>query len=183
LTTEGLDFILNYQLLHLQLLFIEGVPPVATQPDRRQTSFGYRFAMLHRLQVCLYKKEILDAGVQPSQLPFLITLVQEEGPVTQDYLSRSLVIDKGTTARAINQLKSAGFVTRDTNPENRRQKLVTATPKAHTVAEKVFSILDNVTEIFVQGFTPEERNLILKLMDRMILNAQEERNGCSKQPG
>jgi DNA-binding MarR family transcriptional regulator len=147
--------------------------------NRRQTSFGYRFAMLHRLQMAMCKKDILQAGIQPSQFPFLMNLVQEESPVTQDYLSRCLTIDKGTTARAISQLKKAGYVTRETNPHNRRQKLVSATQKAHDVANGLFTTLDNVTRVFVQGFTKDERNTILKLMDRMILNARRELDECS----
>lgn len=153
------------------------------RPNRRQTSFGYRFAMLHRLQIHMCKKDILQAGIQPSQLPFLVSLVQEESPVTQDYLSSCLAIDKGTTARAISQLEKAGYVTRETNPENRRQNLVSATEKAHAAADGLFTALDDVTKIFVQGFTKEERNLILHLMDRMISNAQKELNECSSQAG
>jgi DNA-binding MarR family transcriptional regulator len=141
--------------------------------NRRQTSFGYRFAMLHRLQMSMCKRDILQAGIQPSQLPFLMNLVQEDSPVTQHYLSNCLAIDKGTTARAISQLKKAGYVTRETNPQNRRQKLVSATQKARDVASDLFTTLDNATKIFVQGFTEDERTTILKLMDRMISNARK----------
>jgi DNA-binding MarR family transcriptional regulator len=153
------------------------------RPNTRQTSFGYRFAMLHRLQMSMCRKDMQQAGIQPSQFPFLAKLVREESPVTQDYLSSCLAIDKGTTARAISHLERAGYVTRETNPENRRQNLVSATEKAHAVTNRLFIILNDVSKIFVQGFTKEERNIILNLMDRMISNAQKERNECSNQAG
>lgn len=163
-------------MLQLQQLLLQqlraGYCFMKKRENRRQTSFGYRFAMLHRLQMSMCKRDILQAGIQPSQFPFLMNLVQEESPVTQDYLSSCLAIDKGTTARAISQLKKAGYVTRETNPYNRRQKLVLATEKAHDVANALFTTLDNATKIFVQGFTEDERNTILKLMDRMISNAR-----------
>ena len=141
--------------------------------NMKKTSFGYRFAMLHRLQGSMCRKQILQAGIQPSQLPFLLELVQENSAVTQGCLSRQIIIDKGTTARAISQLEKAGFVTRVTNPENRRQNLVSATDKAFAVAGGLFAALDHAAEILVQGFSIEERITILNLMDRMIENAHK----------
>lgn len=141
------------------------------------TTFSHRFAMLHRLQMSMCRDDIKQAGLQPSQFPFLAILAQGKSQVTQDYLSRSLAIDKGTTARAISQLKKAGLVVRMPNPENRRQKLVSVTKKGHCLAEGLFKCFKNATEVFVQGFTAEERDIILNLMDRMISNAESELNG------
>ena len=140
--------------------------------DSRKTSFGYRFAMLHRLQVAMCRKDIQDQGLQPGQIPFVISLVHEDGPVTQDYLSARLVIDKGTTARAIQQLEKKGFVSRRINPENRRQNLVSATDKAHAVADSLIATLTCAAESFVQGFTQTEKERVLDFMDRMLANAQ-----------
>lgn len=141
--------------------------------ERLKTSFGYRFAMLHRLQMSMCRKDILSHGIQPSQLPFIVSLVNEPEPVTQDYLSACLAIDKGTTARAISQLEKIGYIIRRTNPENRRQNLVTATPRAYAAADSLFAALANAADAFVQGFTQEEKELVLDLMDRMLSNARD----------
>ena len=143
----------------------------------RKTSFGYRFAMLHRLQLSLCRKEILRQGIQPSQLPFLVHLVRETDPVTQDYLSGCLAIDKGSTARALGRLEKKGYVERRTNPDNRRQNLVWATPKAHDAAEALLSSLTDVADTFVAGFSDSEKRQVLDLMDRMLANA---RKACTK---
>ncbi|MBU1171631.1 MAG: MarR family transcriptional regulator [Proteobacteria bacterium] len=141
--------------------------------DTRKTSFGYRFAMLHRLQMAMCRKDIQTQGLQPSQLPFVISLVHEDGPVTQGYLSEHLVIDKGTTARAIQQLEKKGFVSRRINPANRRQNLVSATEKAHAAADRLVATLTDAAESIVKGFSDQEKKLVLDFMDRMLVNAQE----------
>lgn len=141
--------------------------------NMKKTSYGYRFALLHRLHGSMCRKEIQQAGIQLSQLPFLLELVQETSPVTQDCLSNQIAIDKGTTARAISQLEKKGFVTRVANAENRRQNLVSATAKAHGVADDLFSALDDAAKILVQGFSDEEQAAVLDLMDRMIANARK----------
>ena len=71
-------------------------------------------------------------------------------------------------------LEKKGFVFRITNPHNRRQKLVSATQKAHRMADKLFEALQSASNVFVSDFTNEEQVTILNLMDRMITNATGE---------
>ena len=146
--------------------------PMETKKEKK-TSFGYRFAMLHRMQLTMCRKEILNQGIRVSQLPFILRLVREPMPVTQDYLSESLAIDKGTTARAISQLEKKGYVTRKSNPKNKRQNLVTATGKAHAAADKVLASLTRATDAFVRGFSDQEKQMVQDLLDRMLSNARE----------
>ena len=133
--------------------------------------FGYHFAKLHRLMVSLSKEEIAGLGIQASAMPFLIALLRAGEPVTQDELSASLLIDKAATARALDRLEKKGFVARWVNPENRRQKLVSATPKARDIADRLFEILRAAGDIFTRDFSEEELTLVLNLMNRMIANA------------
>ena len=109
----------------------------------RKTQFGYHFAILHRLMITLCKREIMDLGIQASHIPFIASLLNRDEPVTQDELSAALVIDKAATARALDQLERRGFVFRMVNPDNRRQKLVTATDKARGIGPTFFSILQS----------------------------------------
>ena len=71
--------------------------------------FGYHFAQLHRLMFSLCKKDIGKLGVQPSQMPFLVTLLRLEKPVTQDELSTTLSIDKAATPRVMEQLEKTAL--------------------------------------------------------------------------
>lgn len=129
--------------------------------------------MLHRLQMSMCRGDILKAGIQPSWFPFLAKLTLENEPVTQEYLSRALAIDKGTTARAINQLVEHGYVTRRPNPANRRQNLVSATPKATEITDTLMHSFEQALSIFTKGFSEEECTTFLEQMDRMIANAKE----------
>lgn len=163
-------------MLQLQLLALQHILKAYAMKkrlEREKSSFGYRFAMLHRMQGALCRPDIVKAGIQSSHLPFLLALVLEEAPVTQDHLSKRLAIDKGTTARAVSQLEKTGFVNRATNPENRRQNLVSATSKAQSAAEGLFQALDNAADIFLGGFSDEERAVILSLTDRMVSNGKK----------
>jgi DNA-binding MarR family transcriptional regulator len=141
--------------------------------DSNRPGFGYRFAKLHRLLLSLSKEPIRSLGILPSQMPFLAVLLGNDAPITQEALSNKLIIDKAATARVVEQLEKKGFVFRVINPRNRRQKLVSATQKAHRMADKLFAALQSASNVFVSDFTKEEQATVLDLMDRMITNAIE----------
>jgi DNA-binding MarR family transcriptional regulator len=138
------------------------------------TRFGYHFAKLHRIMLSLCKEDMEGLGIQLGQMPFLLALFHADDPLTQDALSAHLAIDKAATARALSQLEKKGLVSRSVNPLNRRQKYVSATAKAHGLAERMFSVLQTVSDTLTRGFSDEELTTVLNLMNRMIANATEE---------
>ena len=135
--------------------------------------FGYHFAKLHRQMIALCKPGIIELGLQPSHIPFVAKLLRRDTPLTQDELSAALVIDKAATARALDQLERKGLVRRVVNPENRRQKLVSATPKAKALEGAFFDILHNASGVLVQGFSKTDMEQALNLLKRMMANAVE----------
>ena len=135
--------------------------------------FGYHFAKLHRLMAALCKQDLKDLGFQPSQIPFIVELLHCNGPVTQDELSTVLVIDKAATARALDQLERNGFVHRKVNPDNRRQKLVTATDKARAVEDALYGILQATSDVFTRNFSQKDIDQMLKFLNQMIANAMD----------
>lgn len=138
-----------------------------------QPRFGYHFAKLHRLMTALCKQDLKELGIQPSQIPFIAELLHCDGPVTQDELSAVLVIDKAATARALDQLERGGFVSRLVNPDNRRQKLVTATTKAKAIEGPLYKILQATSDVFTRNFSRKDIEQMLKLLNRMIANAKD----------
>ena len=134
---------------------------------------GYHFAKLHRLMLSFCKRDVAGLGLQISQMPFLLILLRLDAPITQDELSTALVIDKAATTRTLDQLQRSGFVDRIVNPNNRRQKLVTATVKAKAIQGDLYEILQTASNVFTQNFSQEEMGQVFKLLNRMIANAME----------
>jgi DNA-binding MarR family transcriptional regulator len=121
----------------------------------------------------LCKHDLKALGIQPSQIPFIAELLHCDEPVTQDQLSAVLVIDKAATARALDQLEQSGFVSRMVNPDNRRQKLVTATARARAIESTLYDIFQATSDVFTRNFSQEDIDMMLKLLNRMISNAKD----------
>lgn len=140
-----------------------------------QSQLVYRLGMLQRLHRFLCNDKINRIGILQSHITFIANLLNTDQPVSQEELANRLAIDKGTTARALEQLEAKGLVRRETNAQNRRQKLVSATDHAHTIANDLFAALNGASEVLLEGFSPNERQMLLSFLDRMIQNGMREK--------
>ena len=140
--------------------------------ENRKTPFGYRFAMIHRLQAAIARDDLHALGVTASQLPFLAELFHHKAPMTQEALSTALVIDPAATARTLSQLEKKGLICRKVNPDNRRQKLVTPSPEAVALKQDFYAVLETTSEVLVTGLSPDEREAALDLLDRIMANGR-----------
>lgn len=137
----------------------------------KNSALGYRFGMLARLNLFFLNEQLKPLGLSAGQVACLAELLQNRAPLTQDEISLSLAVDPAATARTVDLLIKKGLAHRQVNPENRRQKLVSATPRAKEMEKEFFDILKDVEDNFKIGITDKEYQDALKIMDRMILSA------------
>lgn len=132
-----------------------------------QFPLGYAVAMTHRMQAAKAKEKVSQYGVTFGQVPFLMELLHNKEPMTQDALSKALFIDPAATARAVEQLEIKGLVKRKVNPKNRRQKLVSATDKANWLKSDIRSSLREATQEVLAPLTPEEQKTLATLLAKI----------------
>ena len=137
----------------------------------RKKSFGYRFAMIQRIELTLVRDGLARVGVTKAQLPFLMELFHEGRPMTQQELSQRLIIDPGATARNLDHLEKNGWIHREVNPENRRQKLVSPTTKALDHEARLVDILTRASEALAADLSESEKSEALAILDRIIETA------------
>lgn len=145
--------------------------------NKKEESFGYRFAMLYRINVSIYKNEILKLGFTPSLVPFVAELMHAKEPLAQHELSNLLAIDKGACTRALKELENKGYINRYVNENKKREKFAELTPKGKIKAKELMAILKKSGSVFSKGLGLDERKKILELMDIMIENGLEKING------
>lgn len=132
-----------------------------------QFPLGYAVAMTHRMQAAKAKEKISQYGITFGQVPFLMEILHNKEPMTQDALSKALFIDPAATARAVEQLEIKGFVRRKVNPKNRRQKLVSATDKANWIKGELRSSLREATHEVLAPLTAEEQKTLADLLAKI----------------
>lgn len=111
----------------------------------------------------------------PEQL-VLMTLLAN-GSLNQEAIASRLDLDKGAIAKTIAKLESKSLVTRQPNPEDKRQKIVEATPRADSIAQAMERTLDSLNKSIFAGLTPDEVNQACALLAHMAKNAQSNEEG------
>ena len=147
-----------------------------TIKERKAKSMGYRAARLHRLHMLVLDGLLAELGlpqVRSGTVPFLSAVLCHGGK-TQDELAAWVSVSGACTARALSVLEEADLVTRDENPDNRRQKLVYPTDKAKRLEAAFQDVLERNNTVMLDGFSDEERSQALDYMDRMIANLKAE---------
>lgn len=132
-------------------------------------SIGKYISILYRSGAIYLNKSFDKYNIGSGQYSFLIFLSHSEG-VTQEEMSCKLSIDKGTTAKALKKLEEEGYVKRSVDEKDKRAHRVYLTDEGRNIIDDVFEVLYNWNNILTADFTEEEKELALKLLQRMIEN-------------
>lgn len=133
----------------------------------KQKSIGRYISILYRQGQSFITSEMKAHGIGSGQYPFLLVLYDNDG-ITQESLSSKLIIDKGTTARAIDKLERAGFVLRKTNPTDRRVNNVFLTDKARELEPILYDTLASWTKLLLGDLSEEEKEMLFGILEKMV---------------
>ncbi|WMW25180.1 MarR family transcriptional regulator [Methanolobus sediminis] len=142
----------------------------------KEITLGAYISMAYRSHFVRINNQMKELGLSSGQFHVLMVLSDYQG-VTQDFLAGSLLIDKGTVARAVNILEQNGIVRRIQDENNRRAVLVYLTEKGEELIPQVEKIDREWEEAAYTGFTQEERkqakSFLRKIAQNSYANAYE----------
>ena len=102
-------------------------------------------------------------------------LIAVLGCCNQDTLCTRLEIDKGRVAKLLAGLEADGQIQRTVNAQNKREKLVTLTPKGQETLQNVHAAFDAWNRTCLKGFTEEERAQYFAFLHRIAENVAQSR--------
>lgn len=137
-----------------------------------QIAFGFLNTQMVRLHKAILQEKLDDFGITYGQIGFIMRALRRPGR-TQDDFSTVLSVDKGATARTIAKLEKRGFVYREENPENRRQKMVFPTEKSKQIRDELRHALIEANETMLSSLDVSDRELLVKLMTKVIDSCRE----------
>ncbi len=103
----------------------------------------------------------------------LADLMNNDGLRQQD-LAISTIKDKGTVARALKQLETAGLINREVDPEDRRQKRIKLTEKAHRMWTYVHDHADYAICCAKKDIPPEELAVCTSVLNKIYHNLHQQ---------
>ncbi len=105
-------------------------------------------------------------GLYSTHMGVLVDLWMQDGLRQQDLVS-SVIKDKGTIARALENLEKEGIVTRETDEADRRNKRIYLTPKGRNLKTVMLPHALKSMDEALEGMPPEEVAICKKVLQRM----------------
>ncbi|SFM31096.1 MarR family winged helix-turn-helix transcriptional regulator [Methanolobus profundi] len=131
---------------------------------------GAYISMTYRSHFVRINNQMKELGLSSGQFHVLMVLADQQG-ITQDFLAGSLLIDKGTVARAVNILEKNGIVRRIPDENNRRAVLVYLTEKGEELIPEVEKIDREWEEAVLRDLTEEEKDQAKSLLRKIAQNS------------
>ncbi len=126
-------------------------------------NFGYYISIIYRHIQIYLNKEFKVFGFGSGQYLHFIHISYNEG-ITQKVLSKSMAIDKGTTAKAIGKLAEQGYIYSKINTNDQRSSNLYLTELGKEILPKVREVLRQASEILKTNMdSVEEENIFLSL--------------------
>lgn len=139
---------------------------------RGNRGFGIHLSVILRRGQMYLDRELEPLDVRAGQIPILRLLGIKDG-INQKNIREYLHLDKGTIAKTIRPLIHKGYVTRKTNPKDRRAYQIFLTRKGHKILPDVKDAVNRWMDALTAGFTEEEKRTAYTLVSRMSENARK----------
>lgn len=130
---------------------------------------GKYISLIYRQANAFFTKEFSKFGFGSGQYMFMIHLYKNDG-ISQEELSESINIDKGTTAKAIKKLEELNFITRSKDEKDKRVNRIYLTAKAINIKDDFFKVLSQWENILTSELNHEEITKGLNILNKISQN-------------
>jgi len=97
-----------------------------------------------------------------------------DGEQPQNELAEKLGLEAQTLAGIISRMERDGWLTRQSCNEDRRRKLITATPKAQEIWNEMHACCEKIKQQAMQGLADNELQLLESMCERIRTNLETE---------
>jgi DNA-binding MarR family transcriptional regulator len=130
---------------------------------------GYRLADNSRQLRRLFDERVRCLGLTGPQARLLLSL--ERNPrQNQVFYAERLDIEPITLTRIVDRLEEAGWVERQSDPDDRRARILHLTDKSRGIVTRLRAIVEMLSEEMLDGFDAAERRNFAAQLERVAAN-------------
>lgn len=135
-------------------------------------SIGYLLKLVRASLTNSIDRQIAERDISHDQWGILLLLAKGHGETAAD-LARVMACDTGSMTRMIDRLEAKGFVSRQRCEQDRRVVWLELTVAGREIARKVTSVVVDVLNQHLRGFSAEELETFKGFLRRMLVNREQ----------
>lgn len=130
-------------------------------------SIGRIISILSRKTQQDLKEVVAPFGINVGEEPYFMALVNEDG-LTQDEITKRVMVDKAATARAVKSLEEKGFIVRETDSNDKRNKRLHLTEKGKDISQPLKQALWTYNKSLTSQWTDKKYEEIYKALEELL---------------
>jgi len=130
---------------------------------------GYRLADNSRQLRRLFDERVRGLGLTGPQARLLLSLERNPNE-NQSFYAERLEIEPITLTRIVDRLEDAGWIERQSDPNDRRARILHLTDKSRGIVTALRASVETLFEDMLAGFDAEERMVFASLLERIATN-------------
>ncbi|MBS7350752.1 MAG: MarR family transcriptional regulator [Comamonas sp.] len=139
---------------------------------------GHAIRRLQQISAGIFVQEIGDLNITPIQYNALRVVAELPG-IDQRTLAGKVALDASTTGGVIERLEQRGWLRRETSQEDRRARLLFATPEGQACLQQVAPVVQRIQERILQPLNAEQQQQFMALLHQLVTTNNE----LSRAPG
>ena len=132
-------------------------------------SIGFLLKRVRASLTAAVDRQMAEHDISHDQWGVLIVMAQGHGQSAAE-LARTIECDGGSMTRMIDRLEAKGYLTRERRGDDRRVVWLQLTPAGKDLAEKLKSVVVDVQNHHLRGFTADELEVFKDFLRRMLAN-------------
>lgn len=130
---------------------------------------GYRLADNSRQLRRLFDERVRDLGLTGPQARLLLAL-DHQPDENQAFYAERLEVEPITLTRIVDRLEEAGWVERQSDPADRRARILHLTDKSRNIVTRLRESVETLFDDMLGGFDAAERATFAALLERIGAN-------------
>jgi len=139
----------------------------ASEPPRLQDDAGYLLSRAGGMAVRAFNDAMEPLGLRTRQYAVLAHIA-EHGDSSQRRVAEALDLDPSTVVALVDDLERAGWAERKQDPQDRRTRLICATPAGRKALRAATDVVAALHAHLLAPLTADERDVLLALLRRII---------------
>jgi DNA-binding MarR family transcriptional regulator len=131
--------------------------------DSYEDCIIFLLAKAYQRAHAIHKEQLRPYGLTAVQHLVLGALAMEDGQSAGE-IGQKLVLDSATLSGTLDRMAENGWISKETDPNDRRVVRISLTPKAQELARQLHTVRVESNQEFMKGLSMEEKVLLKRLL-------------------
>lgn len=137
------------------------------------TNILREIGMIARALDSISNIEFKEHNLTKGQYLYVMRICENPG-IIQEQLINMIKVDRSTATRAIQKLEMNGFIEKQIDSKNKKNKRLFPTPKGESIYPFIKNENTHSSQIALQDFSEDEKEIAFKLLQRIRNNVEKD---------